>query len=164
MCLLTALFGSVINVLLCTIAQNRVLTFAFSKPNLLVQRTSLCCVFRFSSQIVELFAARLHHNTIVHTAPPRIGLHYSPTSLTNMISQNSGSQIESFPLPPVVGRKQSCQLSNCFRAISACASGSLVSVALAIVIGGIQLPKRGSSGSYRIGTSAKAGDSADDRR
>jgi hypothetical protein len=33
--------------------------------------------------------------------------------------------------------------------MSGCASGSLVSAALDIVIGGIQLPKRGSSGSYR---------------
>jgi hypothetical protein len=107
-CLLTALFGSVINVFLCTSRAEpgshvRILKAKccaqiswFSVP--VCARVSRYAI-SFSSQIVELFAARLHHNIIVHTAPPRIGLHYSPTSLTNMISQNSGSQIESFPLP-----------------------------------------------------------------
>ena len=79
--------------------------------------------------------------------PARLRRHVRSNVSCRLQAHNRGSRFEAFSSPRRVVRKNSCQLlSRCSPSGSA---GKVLSVALGMFIGGMQLPKRGSSGSYR---------------
>jgi hypothetical protein len=79
--------------------------------------------------------------------PARLRRHLRSKMSCRLQAHNRGSKFKAFLFPRRVVRKNSCQpLSRCSPSGHA---GEVLSVALGMLIGGMQLPKRGSSGSYR---------------